>query len=83
MTSAESKLPASPVRRARVLTGLAHDSAALGCKLEFLDGEPTVYAGFEGLRRDHASAGGRQTKRHGPQNVRVNAFGSEEDAPYL
>jgi hypothetical protein len=53
----------------------------LGFKLEFIAGEPTVYAGFEGLRRDHPSAGGRQTKRHGPQNVRVNVFGSEEGAP--
>jgi hypothetical protein len=60
----------------------------LGFKLEFIDGEPTVYAGLERLRREHPSAGGRQTKRLAgasglPENVRVNVFVSEENAPYL
>jgi hypothetical protein len=48
----------------------------LGFKLEFIDGEPTVYCDAT-MRRQAA----RQTKRM-PENVRVNVVVAEEDAPY-
>jgi hypothetical protein len=54
----------------------------LGLKLEFIDGDPAAYAGLEGLRRDHSSAGGAPDQAACRRTCGVNVFGSDEDAPY-